>query len=203
MGFASRSVSMVRYRVRGEVGGNFWETIHEGVKTGKFRQFESQSDELGMGWTSIDDFTDTDFQRSSYLIGNYLTLSLRIDTVRVPPRILEMQYKKELRRVMDESGSQRVSSGQKRDLKERLKEALKKQVFPSIQVYDLIWDTGKAVVYFGSHSIKARLRFEEHFKKCFGLTVIPLLAYIRADELLAGHLNRQLLDQIKPSSMVP
>jgi DNA recombination-dependent growth factor C len=203
MGFASRSVSMMRYRVRGEIGGSFWDAVDEGIRKGSFREIDAPGDELGMGWVSMEDFTDTQLVGASYVRGNYIALSLRVDAVRVPPRILEIHVKQETKKLLEQSGRQRLSSAQRRELKERVKESLKKQAFPSIQVFDLIWDTSKAVVYFGSHSVKPRERLEAHFKKCFGLTLIPLLAYIRAEELLEGRLEKQILEKLKPCSMAP
>jgi DNA recombination-dependent growth factor C len=203
MGFASRSVSIMRYRVRGEMSGSFWDAIEEGVKKGAFKHIESPGDEVGIGWVSIDDFTDFQFRGASYARGNYIALSLRIDSVRVPPRILEIHIKQETRKLLEESGQQRLSSTQRRELKERVKETLKKQVFPSIQIFDLIWDTTKSVVYYGSLSVKARDRVETHFKKYFGLMLVPVLAYIRAEELLEGRLETQILENLKPSIMAP
>jgi DNA recombination-dependent growth factor C len=194
---------MMRYRVRGEIEGSFWDAVDEGVRKGAFKSVDSPGDEVGMGWTTMEDFTVADFKGASYLRTNYVALSLRIDSARVPARILEIHVKAESRRLMDETGKQRLSSGQRRELKERVKETLKRQMFPSIQVHDVIWDTAKGVVYFASHAGKAREKFEDHFKKCFGLTLVPLLAYIRAEELLEGSLDRQVLEQLKPCSMAP
>lgn len=203
MGFLSRSVSMMRYRVKGGIEGSFWDSVDEGMRKGAFKQVDSPGDEIGMGWTALEDFTDTDFKGASYVRTNYVAMSLRIDTARVPARILEIHVKIETRKLMEETGRQRLSSAQRRELKERLKEALKHQMFPSIQVHDVIWDTSQGVVYFASHSVKARERLEDHFKKCFGLTLVPLLAYIRAEELLEGNLDKQRLEKLKPSSMIP
>jgi hypothetical protein len=203
MGFAARSVSLMRYRVRDEIDGPFWDAVDEGVRKGAFKEVDTAGDEIGMGWASIDDFTDNSFQGASYARSTYVALSLRIDAVRVPPRVLEMQLKKEASKLREQLGTQRLSSAQQRELKERLKESLKKQVFPSIQVYDMIWDTGKAVVYFGSHAIRARERFEDHFKKCFGLTLVPLIPYLLAQESLEGKPELQLLETLKPCIMAP
>jgi DNA recombination-dependent growth factor C len=193
----------MRYRVKGEIEGSFWEAVEAGVKGGAFREVQTSGDEVGMGWASIDDFTDGQFSGASYLRGNYVAMSLRIDTVRVPPRILEIQLKKESRKKLEESGQRRLSSAQRRELKENLKESLRRQVFPSIQIYDLIWDTARAVIYFGSHAVKARERMEAHFKKCFGLTLVPLLPYIRGEELLEGKTEGHLLEKLKPCVMAP
>jgi len=191
----------MRYRVRGELAGSFWDSVDEGVKKGAFREIDTPGDEVGMGWVAMEDFTDRDFPGASYLRGNYVALSLRVDTIRVPPRILEIQVRKESAKLLEETGKQRLSSAQHRELKERIKETLKRQVFPSIQVFDLIWDTSKAVAYFGAHAVKARDRVESHFKKCFGLTLVPLIPYIRATELLVDKDQQQALENLKPCSM--
>jgi len=203
MGFVSRSVSIMRYRVRGEIESSFWDVVDEGIRKYAFREVESSGDETGLGWTSVEDFSDHQFQGASYLIGNYVALSLRIDSVRVPSKVLEMHFKQESRKLIQDTGASRLSSGQRRDLKDRLKETLKKQAFPSIQVFDLVWDTAKTLAYFTSHSPKARERVEDLFKKSFGLSLVPLIPYLRAEEVLQHQAERAFLEKLRPSSMVP
>jgi DNA recombination-dependent growth factor C len=193
----------MRYRVKGEVEGSFWDAIDEGVKQHAFREIVGPGEEVGMGWASVEDFTDTEFQGASYIFGSYVALSLRLDTVRVPAKILEMHLKRETKKLLQETGRQRLSSPQRRELKDNLKEALKKQVFPSIQVFELLWDTARSVVYFGSLAIKARERVEDHFKKSFGLTLIPLIPYMRAEEILSSATANEALGKLTSSLMAP
>lgn len=200
MGFLSRSVSLMRYRVRGEVEGSFWDSVHEGIAKGAFREGEMSGDEVSIGWVSMEDFADTQFKGASYVRGSYVALSLRVDVVRVPPRIVELQLKKESRKLLDESGQSRLSSSQYRELKEHIRESLKRQVLPSVQVFHLVWDTSRAMCYFGSHSPKARDRVENQFKKSFALTLVPMIPYLYADELLADKSQKQVLEQLRPSS---
>ena len=202
MGFASRTVSIIRYRVRGEVEGSFWDTVDSGIKKGAFRDIETSGDIVAAGWISIEDFTDNSFSGASYHRGNYVALALRIDSVKVPPRILEIHLKSETKKLLEQSDQKRLSSGQRRDLKERLRETLKSRIFPSIQVYDFIWDTSKEVVYFGSLGVKARERFEDHFKKSFGLRLLPIIPYIRAEDLLTDESERRALENLRPSSFI-
>lgn len=203
MGFASRSVSLMRYRVKGTIEGSFWDSIHEGIKRGSFRTTDQPGELIGFGWTNIDDFDDYEFEGSSYVRTNYVALSFRIDTVRVPPRVLETALKKERRQLLERTGQRRISTTQLRELKEALKESLKKQVLPSIQVFDLVWDTAGSVAYLGALSARARERVEDHFKKSFGLTLTPLLPYIRAMELLSSEADRRKLEDIKSCIMAP
>jgi hypothetical protein len=203
MGFASRSVSIMRYRVKGEIQGSFWDTVHEGVKRNSFRTTDQPGELIGFGWTSIDDFDDYRFEGASYVRANYVALSFRIDTVRVPPRVLETELKKERRKLLERTGQKRISTNQLRELKEGLKESLKSRVLPSIQVFDLVWDTTGAVAYLAALSVRARERVEDHFKKSFGLTVTPLVPFIRGMELLSGEVDRNRLDQLKSCIMAP
>jgi len=203
MGFASRSVSIMRYRVKGEMEGSFWEAVDSGIKKGAFQEIDTPGELVGMGWTSIDDFADNAFNGASYVRGTYVAFALRVDIARVPPRILEIELRKETRKLLEQTGRQRLSSAQRRELKDAVKDKLKGQVFPSIQVFDLIWDTAKGVVYFASLSVKARERLEDLFKKSFDLALIPLIPYIRAEELLQNAEQKRMLENIKPCSMVP
>ncbi len=203
MGFASRSVSMMRYFVRGELEGAFRESIEDGLKRGAFREVESSGDMVGMGWTSIDDFTDSRFENSAHVIGSYVLFSLRVDSVRVPPRILEIQYRTESKKILEETGKRRLSSSQRRELREQIKESLKQRAFPSIQVFDLIWNTSDGIVYFGTHGVRARERMEDLFKKSFGLTLAPAIPYIKAQQILIDEADKKRLEELKPCSMAP
>lgn len=203
MGFFSRSTSMMRYKTKGEVASSFWEAVDSGVKSGSFREIDSPGELIGLGWTSIEDFSEHDFTGASYLYGNYVALSMRVDTVRIPPRILEIQIKKETRKLLKETGQRRLSSNQRKELKEAVKESLKKQVLPSIQVFDFVWDTARSIVYFTSLSIKARERFEDHFKKCFGLSLLPLIAYLRAEDAFKTSMEKSSLEKLKASDFTP
>lgn len=203
MGFLSRSCSLMRYRVRGETDGPFWDAVDRGVNAGAFREVESGGDLAGLGWTSIDDFTAAPTDGAGYVVGRYVAFSLRVDTARVPPRILEMQVKQATKELLEQTGRTRLSTAQRTELKERVKESLRKRVFPSIQVFDLVWNTALATVYFGSHGVKPRDYLEEHFKKSFGLTLVPLIGYLRAEEILHEKPSKHLLENLRSSSMVP
>jgi hypothetical protein len=203
MGFAARSCSLIRYRVKGEPEGAFWDAVHEGIRRGAFRESDAPGDLVGFGWTSLEDFSQFRFDDTSYVRGSYVAMALRIDIVRVPPKVLEIQVKKEAQQLLEMTGAKRLSSGQYKDLKERVRDGLRKRVLPSIQVFDLIWDTGSGTVYFGNLGLKARERVEEHFKKCFGLTLIPLIPYLRAEELIPDAAVRDRLEKLRASSFVP
>jgi DNA recombination-dependent growth factor C len=193
----------MRYRIQGIIEGSFWEYVDTGIRVGAFRAKEGPGDEIGSGWVSMQDFSDSEFQGASYVLGNYIALSYRMDVVRIPARVIEMHFKRESKKLLQETGRQRLSSAQGRNLKETIKETLKAQSFPSIQVVELVWDTPKEIVYMATLSPRLRERVEDHFKKSFGLTLLPMIPYVRAEQLLMNEKDRLNLAQLKPSSFVP
>jgi hypothetical protein len=203
MGFMSRSCSIVRYRVHGEIEGPFWDAVDEGVRKGTFRDVDSDGDIVGMGWTSMEDFTDTSFEAASYARGSYVALAFRVDTVRIPAKMVEARFKIESRAILKESGRKRLTSSQGRELKEKIKADLRKQGLPSIQVSDLVWNVADHVLYFCNLGLRTRERMEDHFRACFGLGLRPLVPFLRAVEMMKDEAGVALLDGIQPCIMAP
>lgn len=201
MGFLSRSVSLIRYRVEGETQGTLADAVDEGIKNGAFRAVDASGDIIGVGWTSIEDFSDTSFSGAPYSFGDYVAFSLRIDTAKVPARILELQVKTECKRILEQTGQQRLSFRQRREIRERMHETLKAQALPSIQICDVLWNTETKTVYFCTHGMKARERLEAYFKKCFGLNLVPIVPYTRAEEILGTDKLKKRLQDLRPSVM--
>jgi len=203
MGFLARSVSFVRYHVKGAIETSFWDAVREGVVNGAFRPKEGPGDEIGFGWVSLQDFDDNEFASSSYIYGSYVALSYRLDVVRIPARVIEVHFKREKKKALEQLGRPRLSSSQARELKESIRESLKAQAFPSIQVVDVVWDTGKSMAYVATQSQRLRERIEDHFKKSFGLTLVPMIPFIRAEQLLRSAQDKEKLAQLKPESWAP
>jgi len=202
MGFLSRSTTFMRCRIQGTVQGSFWDSVDQGIRSGAFRTREGAGEEIGSGWVSLHDFSDSEFQGASYVMGNYIALSYRVDAVRIPAKVIEMHFKTESKKILQETGRQRLSSSQGRALKDRIKESLKAQSFPSIQLVDLVWDAPKEIVYVATLSPRLRERVEDHFKRSFGMAIVPMIPYTRAEYLLAAENDRVSLSNIKPSSFV-
>jgi DNA recombination-dependent growth factor C len=193
---------MLRYRVNGEPEGSFWDSVDQGVKNGAFRPVESDGDIVAMGWVSIDDFDAVEFPGADYHRANYVAISLRVDSVRVPPRIVELEMRRDAKKLLEQSGQKRLGSRQRRDLKDQVTERLRKQMFPNIQTYDMIWDTSERVLYFGSLAVKARERFQDHFKRSFGLSLTPLIPYILAEDTLGEGKGAKALEDLAPSFFI-
>ena len=203
MGIEARSLSLMRYRVKGEVEGNFWDAVDTGVRRGAFKQFEIRTDIAEAGWVAHDDLTNAEFPGASYVHGNYVVLGLRVDTVRVPSRVLEIELKERTKKILEDSGRTRLTSVQRRELKEAIKQEFLKKAFPSIQVHDVVWDAATGVVYYTGTSTKARERLEDFFKKCFGVSIVPLIPYLRAGEVLRDKgIGTEQLEKMTASSFV-
>jgi DNA recombination-dependent growth factor C len=187
---------LTRYRVNGEIERAFSLAVEAGIQTHAFKQIDSpDGDIVGFGWVSQSDFSDTSFDNAIMLMPDIVALSLRIDTVRIPSRTLELALKDATETVLTETGQTRLSSAQRRELKDRVRETLRKRTLPTIQVHDIVWDVPNRVLYLASISRKVMDHVESLFKKSFpGFPLTPLIPYIRAEEL---HQWDGVLDQLK------
>jgi DNA recombination-dependent growth factor C len=190
---------LTRYRVNGEIDRAFNLAVEAGIQAHAFKQIDSPDvDIVGFGWVSQGDFSDTSFDNAMMLMPAIVALSLRIDTVRIPSRTLELALKEATENVLRETGQSRLSSAQRRELKERVRETLRKKTLPTIQVHDIVWDVTNRVLYLTSISRNVMNHVESLFKKSFpGLTLTPLIPYIRAEETLADEMLERLQD-LKP-----
>lgn len=196
MAFISRSMPLTRYRVNGEIVAEFWALVEAGIGDNAFKKIDNpDGDIVGFGWVSQSDFTDTSFPDAMMITASIVRLSLRIDTSRIPSRTLELALKDATETVLTETGQARLSSAQRRELKERVRETLRKKTLPTIQVHDIVWDVPNRVLYLASISRKVMDHVESLFKKSFpGFPLTPLIPYIRAEEL---HQWDGVLDQLK------
>lgn len=196
MGLLSRSTSITRYRVTGKLEGPINVALAHGVKRGRYRKIDSDGDVVGLGWTAPDDFTAVEFEPAACMFANYIALCLRVDTVTVSSRVLEERVRQEIPKLLEKLGLVQLSAAQRRGLKEQCKESLRKEAQASIGLNYVVWDTAENVVYFTGLSMKARERFEDHFKKSFGLRLHPLIPYIRALELQESNESIPPLDPV-------
>ena len=197
MGFNTRTASITRYRVDGTIEGSFWDAVDSGVHAGAFKD-GTNGDRRGFGWVSSQDFTDTSFAGTSYVHDDLIALSLRIDTVKVPGRLIELKLRERTKEVLEVTGQRRLSVAQRRELKDQIKEALSSQALLNIQVHDLVWNTGESVVYLASLSQQVREDVQSHFKTCFGIKIVPLIPYSRAVEMMPAA-DRHRLEALSPT----
>lgn len=184
MGFINGSASFVRFSVEGELPENPLDYIADRVMAFSFRDIDDTYDEYSIGWVSVLNMFDAQFQYASYAAGDYITLTLRIDERKVSPAILKKFVQKEEERVKLEKQVPKLGRAQRVEIKERIRTELMRKAIPIPVIYDLCWSLSESTLYFFSTNKKAHAVLEDFFKESFGLLLRQQIPYVIGEQLL-------------------
>ena len=192
MGMLSNSGTFVRFSVEGELPENFWSFAAERIAQFSFKDIDDNYEEYSIGWVSIHNMFDSEFAYSSYVAGDYVVLSLRIDERKVSSTVLKKYCLKEEERLKKERQIPKLSRGQRLEIKDSVRLMLTKKAMPVPVVYDLVWNLAESTALFFSTSGKAQEALEEFFKETFGLLLVRQIPYLAAVHMLAPEEEEKL-----------
>jgi len=190
MRLLSSSVSITRYKVKGEIQGPLIKTVMEGLSKNSIIEIDNESMEKTAGWTSFDNPYLPDFETSSCVIGAHFVFSLRIDKKSIPSKIIKKYYTIEVAKKLAESGREHLSRNEKKDIREHVTNALILRIPATPNIYDIIWNYEESSLWFFSNQKAANEELETLFSKSFRLSLIRLFPYTMA-ELAAGITDRE------------
>lgn len=201
MGFLSGSASFVCFSVEGELPDNSLEFIAERIIAYSFKDIDDSYDEYSIGWVSVLNMFDSQFQYASYAAGDYITLTLRIDERKVSPAILKKVVQKEEERVKLEKQVPKLGRSQRVEIKERIHTELMRKAIPVPVTYDLCWSLSNSSLYFFTTNKKAHAVLEDFFKETFGLLIRQQIPYVVGEHMLDED-GVDLLARIQPEILV-
>lgn len=184
MGFVKGSASFVRFSIEGELPLSPLDFIAERVSSFSFQDIDETFDEYSVGWVSVLNMFDAKFQYASYICGDYVTLSLRIDERKVSPAILKKVVQKEEERVKKERQIPKIGRSLKIEIRERIHTELLRKAVPLPSIYDVCWNLSDATLLFFTTNKKAHAVLEDYFKESFGLLIRQQIPYTTAERLL-------------------
>ena len=202
MGIFQGSAALTRYRIKGELPESFTEFVNQRIKLFAFRPIEDSTEEQATGWVAAHDYLDTEFAYAAYYLDPYITLGFRVDQRKVPAALLKKYHRMEINRVTAQSEEQKpLSRSQKEDLKERIRLELLRRIPPGTRAFDVCWDTQSGEVWLGSSGSSIRELFEDLFKRCFELALVPLIPWTVALESVESPEQKAALEAAKPLSL--
>lgn len=184
MGFINGTASFVRFSVEGELPENIWDFIAEKVVSFAFRDIDDTYEEFSLGWVSVVNMFDSEFDFASYAAGNYVTLSMRLDERKVSAAILKKYVQKEEERIKKEKQIPKIAKSQKTEIKERIQNELMRKALPIPAVFDLCWNLENSTLLFFSTNQKAQAYLEDLFKDSFDMTLVQQIPYLCGEHLL-------------------
>jgi DNA recombination-dependent growth factor C len=191
MSFLKGSVSFVRFSVEGELPENSLDFIAKRILAFSFQDIDETYDEYSIGWVSIFNMFDTQFAFASYVSGDYITLTLRIDERKVSPPILKKFVQKEQERVRQEQQVPKLSRTIKVQIKEKIRTELMRKAMPIPSTFELCWSLSSSTLLFFSTNKKVHTLLEDFFKESFGLLIRQQIPFTTAEHLVEeAHLFR-------------
>lgn len=201
MGLLSSSSSFVRYKVVGNVPENFWDFAAERIAQHAFRDIDDNYEERSVGWVSVLNMFDSSFEYTSFAVGDYIALTLRIDERKVAPKVLKKFCLKEEERLKKERQIPKLSRVQKLDIKESVRLMLLKKAVPVPSTYDLCWNLADSTLLFFSTSEKAQAELEDFFKETFDLSLMLQIPYLTAEHLIGAE-QQESLSRVTPAIFI-
>ena len=171
MGLLKGNFSFAQFHVDGKLPQAFLEFVSSRIKANSFRDTTKSTEEKRMGWVSLTDVLDADFENANYALGDYLIFSLRIDRKLIPPKLMKIRLMEEEKRFLAESGKNRVNKAMSTGIKEKVKLELLTKLDPVPSFYDVCWAVGQNKIYFSSLTDKVADDFADLFKKTFSLSI--------------------------------
>jgi len=184
MGLIKGTATFVKFTIEGDLPENPLEYISERIKAFSFQDIDDTFDEYSIGWVSLDNMFDSSFKYASYLVGDYIVLTLRIDERKVSSAILKKIVRKEELRMMAERQLPKLSRSVKIEIKERVRAELVRKSIPVPSTFDLCWNLSESTLLFFSTNKKIHAVVEDFFKECFGVFLKQQIPYTLAEQLL-------------------
>lgn len=175
MGLLKGNFSFARFHVEGQLPKEFFTFVNNRIKANSFRDIPKSTEEKRLGWVSITDILDCDFEAANYSLGDYLIFSLRIDRKVIPAKLMKIKVMEEERQFLAQSGKKWINKQIAEEIRDKIKLGLLTKLDPVPSFYDVCWALGQNTVYFSSLSDKVMDDFVDLFKKTFSLNLTRLL----------------------------
>lgn len=201
MGLLKGSASFVRFTVLGELPENPLDFLADRIVSFSFRDIDDTYDEYSIGWVSVLNMFDSEFEYASYVAGDYITLTLRVDERKVSPAILKKMVQKEEERVRLERQLPKLGRAMKVEIKERIRVELMRKAIPVPSTFELCWSLAESTILLFTTNKKIHAILEDYFKESFGLLIRQQIPYTTAESLLTDEQLIQL-DRITPEVFV-
>lgn len=193
MGILQGSTRLRRYDVLGELDPDL--DRHAAIQANAFQGFVADDTrEKTAGWVSIRDWGVTDFEPADYSIGETLCLTLRIDSRKVPARLLKEECRKIEAEWKMNLGRENLSRAERDEIREMVHGKLIARALPTTRGIDFCWD-GKEVLFWNAAESANEL-FRALFEKTFGLKLRPVFPYTLALR------ETEAIDALTPCSFV-
>ena len=180
MPLQSGSMSTTGYYANGELPGDFKQVFIDAMRKYRFREIDPVSDrEESLGWVTLEDPFDTEFDLNKVFFTDYVVMTMRKDDLKVPSAVFKLYLRKALEERRVQAGKERLNKAEKDDTRDSLEKEFRRRLIPTVQTIDAVWNLDTNRVWFLSQSKRVCEDFETLFYNTFGFTLTPKSPYIQ------------------------
>ena len=139
------------------------------LRKSAFEPLDPAGDEdRSAGWVELEDTEATELSPGRFLYGDFLMVSWRVDTLRVPAPRLKAELD-QWSRVHEAQHGEAPKRTAKKAQKELILKKLRRQAFPSTRTYDVTWNLESNVIFVWSSARKIVDEIAVALEEGFGL----------------------------------
>lgn len=197
MGFLSATVTFTRYRVEGELSGNFWKSAVEKMESLKFRENGAGIENDSYGWVSVRDPYSATTNMDDIAYGNYLLAAIRVEQRSVPVAVIKKYCSIEEKRVLEEKDIKRLPTRVRKEIRDKVRFELLAKTIPVPRIVELLWDISSGQVLLFSCQERNREIAEDLFYRTFEIRLKPVIPYTIAEEFAESQGLEESLSSIR------
>lgn len=181
MGIQKGNLTCTRFRIDGGHPVPSLDFIDRQIRKFVFKDFFPVNEERIMGWTSIDNVLDTEFEKSNYMLGDYLLMGLRTDRRSVPPALMKIRLLAEEQKLAAKNKGRKLTKNQRESIREAVRGELMENAPPIPTIHEICWSMSAGNLIFTSLADKQIQEFQTFFRDCFELNLLPHTPWTNKD----------------------
>ncbi len=200
MGVLAGTMSYKAYYVEGydPMGVEFSEWF-EVFKKNTFKEIETERGEKeSFGFVDSRDLFSTELIFEHMFIDNYVYLNFRRDTIKLQKSVLE-RYAREIMEKFFQN--KKMTKQLKKEINTRAEAKYIKQVFPTINSYEAVWNVETKILYFFNQSGSINEKFSEIFSRLMNVELIELETATFAASFL-DEKELDIFESTSPSALI-
>ena len=201
MGALSGPASASKFYVQGDLPKDLRRSFPERIGLRVFRPLRPEEEaEERAGWCAVGQPFDLELTQEKLFNGPYVCLGLRVDRFRFPPAVVNAELEQAARALREKRGQERLSNRQKDELKQRVRQNLRRRYLPRMQAADVVWNLERQELFFWSQSAGLREQLSALFELSFGLELALDSPYLAAVRLLESKPQQAALQGVALSA---
>ena len=182
MGAFKGALTVRRFRVEDDPPAGYQTSYITALNKNRFHDLVPADDtDRATGWAVCGRLLDTEFDLPKAIWNDYLVCTYRIDSLRIPPSVLEAHVQKREQQVIAERGVDNLSRSERAELKELVRRELRRKMLPSMKGVDVAWNLGRRRVFIWTTNQGVVDEIVELFLRTFGKNLLPEDPYSAAD----------------------